>query len=183
MRLHVMLILLLVVGCQAPPPEDYRPTAKDHIYRPLTPLPRHKKYEKPTAPPPKVEKIVVEAAPTQPKQYVYNTTNNTYNTTNNYNYQSTVRAPSYLTYRPRSVYPRYRPRNDGYRGYTEVYHRPCSHVRVPINEQRWQAPVYKPHFQGYDACGLPIYVQGLISPGGWYTVTVGYKCRRCGCRL
>ena len=93
--------------------------------------------------------------PKQQQQQPQHVTN--YNTTNTYNY-----------WRQPLAYP---------------VERVCRHIRVPINERRWQAPVYKPYFRGYDQCGLPIYVQKLISPGGGYTITVGYKCRRCGYRL
>lgn len=213
---ELLWCLLLIVGCQAAPEQDYRPTAKDTIYRPLTPLPRHKVHE-----PPKQPEPPQPTQPTEVKQYfTYNTTNNT---TNNYwgqVHQSppvkiegparlniskaevteqpevavATKQPSYLTYRPRSVYPKkrveYKPRNDGYRGYREVYHRPyvrshrvCDHVRVPINERRWREPLCRQVFQGYDICGLPIYRDEILRHGEFYYITVGYKCRRCGCRL
>ena len=101
-----------------------------------------------------VKQPIPQAAPQRQPQYTFNTTN--YSTTNNYNYG---RQPL-------------------------VAHRVhCNHIRVPINEQRWQVPVYKPCFRGYDACGLPIYAQELLTPGGLYKITIGYRCRRCGCRL
>lgn len=81
---------------------------------------------------------------------------------------------------------RYIPRNQGWRNYNDVYRpveRHCRHTRMPINERRWRAPIYKPVFRGYDHYGVPIYIQELVSPGGWYTITVGYRCRKCRCRI
>ncbi len=82
----------------------------------------------------------------------------------------------------------YTPRNQGWRNYGNVYQpapcrRTCNHVRTPVNERRWQMPLYKPCFIGYDSSGVPIYTQEIVRPGGWYNITIGYKCRKCGSRL
>jgi hypothetical protein len=156
-KIKLLVLLLLIGGCANPvhDNEDYRPTAKDTIYRPLTPLPRH-------------QALAHRPTPRLKQQQPQYTTN--YNTTNNYNYGT---GPSVT----------YRPRNDGWRNYQNAYHRECHHVRIPITKRCWQEPVDKPVFGGYDTCGNIFYNQRLISPGSWYTITVGYKCRHCGCRL
>ena len=203
MKRLAMFAALLLIGCAGDPP----PNTNDYFYRPATPLPRHYDLERELSqlqaqrtPPPVQQKV---APVEKPQEYFYTLPTDR----PVQKYQETPQEPTIQRRRPSQVSPlstasqwshhltqRYVPRNEGHRGYVNVYNttvrqniyqtvHTCRHIRSPINERRWQAPVYKPCFRGYDACGVPIYQQSLVSPGGWYTITTGYKCRRCGCSM